>query len=669
MLVFDLETNGLLDELTTIHTIRIKDRTTGRRYSFNGGRYANGSEAPRDGSIADGVAMLAEAETIGGHNVIAFDVPAIQKLFPEFKPRRTPRDSLIIARLIWTDVADMDHRMIAKGKRPRQFRELGLIGLHSLEAWGYRMGNYKGDYKGPWDAFTREMDEYGGQDVEVTDALFDLIERQEFDGQPFPADAVELELRVQEIITRQMRYGVMFDREAAERLAGLLTARAAELADQLRAAFPPWYEPEKKNGQLIIKRPERRRSTKVEYPGGEVHKVEYVPNAEYCLVKLVSFEPSSRQKIADRLSRVYGWEPQEFTEGGQAKVDETTLGALPYPEAKLLIEYLTVDKRLGQVSNGKQAWLKAVDEDGRIRGRVNTLGARTHRMTHSKPNLAQVPKVLTDKEGKPLLGFAGGYGYESRSLFTVAKGKLLVGVDAEGLELREKAHFMFRFDGGDYVNTVVNGKKSDGSDVHTVNQKFLRLNSRDNAKTWIYAYLYGAGNWKLGMTIYEDMTDAQKDAFHEKHQTAKAVDTALSKLGSQARRRIEEGLPALGKLQEMVKGKSKRGYLKTHDGRPLRSPSEHSALNTLLQGSGAIVMKRALVILDDALQAAGFAPGRHYEFVLNIHDEYQIEADEDIAEEIGKIGADAIRQAGEYYGLNCPLAGSTQIGRSWADSH
>ncbi|QXZ53894.1 DNA polymerase [Caulobacter vibrioides] len=579
MLVFDIETDGFIEQMTVLHCLNIVVRGTGLRLRFNGGVYADGTPARRDGTVEDGLKMLMEAECIGGHNIIGFDIPAIQKLYPWFEPKGKVRDSLVEARVIWTALFDFDSRKLKKNAYPPEFQKTGLTGTHKLSAWGFRLGEYKGDY-GPakeaeakalgltdeddirlhvWGRFSPDMDDYCEQDVVVNVALFDKI-----DSKGFSPEALELETIVAGIIRLQEKHGFLFDRQAAERLLHRLEVQHARLSDQLRQTFHPWWEPKRKGGKhdLIV-------------PARDNRKQGYVKGCPATRVELVVFNPGSRDHIANRLKKLFGWTPVEFTDKGKAKVDETTLAGLDYPEAKLLVEYLTVEKRLGQLATGKQAWLSAVKKDGRIHGRVNSNGAVTGRMTHSSPNVAQVPKV------------GSLFGEECRALFIVAAGYLLVGCDAEGLELRMLGHYMARYDGGAYSNTVANGRKEDGSDVHTVNQRLLGLNKRDNAKTWIYAYLYGAGTLKLGSIVYDDMSEARRSAFNARYEPGTVREKALSRLGMKTKRAIEEGLPALGQLQKLVKSKAKRGYIKSLDGRELHVRSEHAALNTLLQGGGA----------------------------------------------------------------------------------
>lgn len=662
MKVFDIEADGLLDDLSVIHCINVIDTETGQRLRFND--HPEVSDTNRAGTVEDGIACLkAEVDSggiIAGHNILKYDVPAIQALYGDFEvhPDRM-LDTLIVSRLIWTNIADIDARALRRGKRPPEFRKLRLSGRHSLEAWGWRLGDYKGDFKGPWDTFTKEMDDYCAQDVEVTLKLVEKIAAEEYSD-----DAIRLEHRVADIIRMQEDRGFRFDRPAAEKLEGELFSRKAELEDGLRSAFQPWYQPETYKGRNVVVNPKRKRRAKVVSEDGHTWLATYTPEAEYCKVKLVSFEPNSRDKIADRLETLYGWQPSDFTKTGKPKVDETTLSGLPYPEAEALVDYLMVDKRLGLLSTGKAAWLTQVADDGRIYGNVNPNGAVTGRMTHSGPNLAQVPKVKKDKDGNIKKGADGGYGFECRSMFLASNGYMLVGVDADGLELRMLGHYTASFDGGSYAKEVVAG------DAHTLNMKAIGLNLRENAKTWIYAYIYGAGDRKLGVITYDDMTDEQKERFDGRFPTATERERGLASLGRRGRNRIEKSIPALGELQKRVKAKARQvKRLKGLDGRLLHVRAQHSSLNTLLQGGGAIVMKKALVLTYDELVSRGLTHGKEFAFVANVHDEFQMEVLPEFAEEVGGIAADAIAKAGEAYDLRVPLAGSADYGETWADTH
>ncbi|WP_343698864.1 DNA polymerase [Caulobacter sp.] len=650
----------MLDKLTRIHCLNITNTASGKKKRYNSGHYDDGTPTKRDGSLEEGLRLLMEAECIGGHNVIGFDVKAIQKLFPWFQPKGYIRDSLVEARVVWPNIFDIDNTALKAGKRTPEFVKERLMGTHKLAAWGHRLGLHKGDYSARrkeegkalglagdeleafvWRTFTLDMDDYCALDNDVTETLFAKIDSKEWDAEVFV-----LENEVAHILRLQEDHGFLFDRAAADELIHILQRRHAELGDQLRQVFKPWFAPVRKKGKHDLI-----------WPARDNKKFGYVAGCPATRVEETVFNPASRDHIADRMITLFGWTPLEFTPTGKPEVNETTLEGLDYPEAKLLVEYLTVEKRLGQIVEGKQAWLRKLAADGRIHGRVNTNGAVTGRMTHSDPNMAQVPAAKS------------AYGKECRALFIVRPGYKLVGCDAEGLELRMLGHYHHRYDGGAFSESVVNGDKTKGTDAHTINKNIVRLNSRDAAKTFIYALIYGAGNGKLGAIVYDDYTEAQRSRFHAKYPAGEKREEALVRVGSTARRRIMEGLPALAKLTEMVKAKAKRGYILGLDKRRLIIRSANASLNTLLQSAGAIAMKRALVIAYNQYLALGWTWGDDFAFTANVHDEVQMEVREDLAEQAGRIFADAIRLAGEFYALHCPLAGDYGIGNNWAETH
>jgi DNA polymerase-1 len=284
-------------------------------------------------------------------------------------------------------------------------------------------------------------------------------------------------------------------------------------------------------------------------------------------------------------------------------------------------------------------------------GSVNPNGAVTGRMTHSKPNIAQTPKPSTSS-----------YGEECRALFGPRRGMVQVGCDAEGLEARNLGHYMARWDGGAYGRAIVEGNKDEGTDVHTVNQRALGLRKRDSAKTWLYAFMYGAGDYKLGTIVIEDMEPEERRKYKTKN--------AIVALGKRTRQMIAKNIPALAKLVDAVKKRVRdNGKLTGLDGRPLYSRSEHSALNLLLQSAGAVIMKKALVMFHTEAQARGHVVDVDFGYLLNVHDEVQIEAKPEIADELGTLMADCIHKAGEYFHFRCPLAGAWEKGNSWLETH
>ena len=596
-LIFDIETNGLLDTLDRIHVLVIKDAGSKQIYKFiNDGRGTN--------NIEDGLKMLMNADLVVGHNIIKFDLAAIQKLFPWFDiPVDNIRDTLVLSRLLWADVDEDDFKRLRKGF-PKN-----LIGSHSLEAWGYRLGILKGDYgkqEDAWSCYSDEMLEYCVQDVEVTTALWQRILSEE----P-PSRAVELETWFAYIIAKQERHGYPFDREKAVALYLKLLSRRQELDDELKSFFKPWYV-----------------SQGVHVPKADNKKFGYTKGVPFTKVKNVEFNPGSRQQIADRLIKLYGWKPKEFTESGQPKVDEAILKTLNYPPAQLLSERLMIDKRIGQLSEGEHAWLK-LEKNGRIHGSVNTIGAVTGRCTHSYPNIAQVPSVRAP------------YGAECRELFYAPPGFKQVGADASGLELRCLAHYMARYDGGAYAKELLEG------DIHTANQKAAGLPTRDDAKRFIYAFLYGAGDQKIGEIIGKG-----------------------AKEGKKLKENFLKRTPALKRLKDQVAHTVKtRGYLRGIDGRKLRIRSEHAALNTLLQSAGALLVKQATVNLYKELTRRGHEFGKDWAIVAHVHDEYQLHVREELLEEVAEVAVWSFRQAGHDFNWRCPLDGEAKIGRNWAETH
>jgi len=609
--IFDIETNGLLDTLDTIHCISLQwvheDGTP------KGDIFSCNASGRCDYSIQDALAELTDADCVIGHNIAAFDIPALQKVYPGFKVKDF-RDTLLMATLAFPDMAEFDFTVRHK-KGKKSALPGNLIGRHSLEAWGYRLYCWKGDYAAqckakeidPWKEWNQDMDDYCRQDVTITRKLYQLLV-----GKQLSPESIALEHAVAPILARQHTQGFLFDLDKALALERQLIHRRAELQTTLTAQIAPWQEVKR---TFVPKRDDARRG--------------YRKGVEVTTYREVTFNPASRDHIANRLTALYGWEPQEKTDNGKPKVDEEVLSQLDYPIIPDLLEFFTVNKRLGQLSEGKEAWLNSVADDGRIHGSVRQNAAVTGRMTHSKPNMAQVPRV-----GSP-------YGAECRALFCVPKGKVLVGVDASGLELRCLAHYMARYDDGAYAKVILEG------DIHSVNQEAAGLPTRDHAKTFIYAFLYGAGNVKLGSIIGKG-----------------------AQVGARLRKQFLAEIPALGKLLAAVQKKAQeRGWLRGLDGRKLHIRSQHAALNTLLQSAGALVMKQALVMADQRLQAECGTPGIDYEFVANIHDEFQIEACETDAAVVGEICVQAIRQAGEHFKFRCPLDGEYKIGLNWSDTH
>lgn len=571
-LIFDIETNGLAP--TKVWCIITKDIDTGVISSYVEGQWPTFNIA------------IAQAQEVIGHNIIGYDIPACEKLLGTDFSACKITDTLVMSRL-----ADPQRE------------------AHSLGHWGEKLGYPKGDYS-DWTHYTHDMLLYCEQDVNVNEQVYKALLKELEDFKP---DSLELEHDVQRIIQKQIRNGWLLDSPKARDLVAELQEKSYELEEVVQQVFLPLptYIKEivpklKKDGTYSI--------VGLKFLGERWEEV----GGPFSRIDWPVFNLASRQQIG-RYLKHFGWKPKAFTETGHPIVSEDILKNVKgIPEAELIASYLLVGKRIAQV----RSWLEAANEDtGRVHGYVNTNGAVTGRMTHSKPNLAQVPSS------------SSLYGPECRSCWIVPKGYKLVGIDASGLELRMLAHFM---DDADYTNTILTG------DIHTANQKAAGLDTRNQAKTFIYAYLYGAGDEKIG-----------------------SIAGGGRVVGKRLKDSFLKATPALAKLKENVAQSAAKGYITGLDGRKVFIRSEHAALNSCLQSAGSLIMKQALIILD----RYAILWGIDYKFVGNIHDEFQVEVREDQASKFGALAASCIEAAGIHFKLRCPLAGEFNVGNSWADTH
>lgn len=734
--IADLETNGLLPPskhpVSKIHSLVIRDVETGDIWSFvanvdirraqleqswetafAGCRYVNGT-------IEEGLAFLAKTyDRVVWHNGIDYDL-AVLKLLLDWEPPEDQEqyDSILMSRLLWPELFQDDWiRIDKKGwKFPKH-----LCGRHSLEAWGHRFGEYKGDYKGGWAEWSWAMQDYCIQDTAVTLRLYQTQLKKDY--APF---ARWIEHEFAKVIALQQRHGWPFDEAAANKLYADLIQERDKVHDQLRETIKPWWKGKEKvcNSTRNVKLNEFPHITKrrfSEKTGKELKPYvgpplqSWTEGARYTEITWTEFNPGSRAHIEHVLRKLHGWEPHKFGKDGKATCDETVLSSLDYPEAELILRWLTMNKRVGMIAGGKEAFLKHLQPDGRIHGKVDTAGAVTRRCTHSKPNVAQCQKVQTTKDEHgnsiPLLGEAGSWGYEFRSLFTAMTGFVLVGADASGLELRNLGHYMARHDGGAYAKEILEG------DIHSVNCRALGmdpkksypvrgqlLTGRDIAKTFIYAFLYGAGDEKLGKILGITIEEAR--VLRDKHpgrwkaavnrlirekRKPKPLDVATIVKGGLAKARFLKNVPALGTLQDEIKshvsgryirddkklgwkkGAPVKGAIKGHlrgiDGGLLRVRHQHAALNTLLQSAGAIAVKLATVYAWHTLRDKGLVFGEDYALVGHIHDELQLLVKEGLEDEVGQTVVDSIKRAGERLKYRCPLDGEYKVGRTWADTH
>ena len=612
-LLFDIESNNYLEHMTEIHCLVTIDVDTNEVRKF------------RPSEIKAGLKHLQAAKVLIGHNIIDFDIRGIKKLYPRWKTNAYLYDTLIAAKIAYPDIKDRDFKQLRSvmNKAPLERTEIETkrmrnIGKHSLEAYGLRMGLHKGDFGKEigFETYSEDMLAYCVRDVEVNAKLFHKLEAENISQ-----EALDMEFRTQEICLEQSEKGFNFDHNKALILEQQLIFRREELAELIS---------EDLGGDFImnlgIKVPKRTTQYK------EVLRGKYTKGAAYSKLKLKQFNPNSRSDLATRLVSRCGWKPKEFGKDGKPTLSEEILDTLKYPVTTYISEYLMIDKRLGMLANGHGAWLKLYNEDTQaIHGRVNTLGAATSRCSHMKPNLAQIPAVRSP------------WGKECRTLFKAPEGMKLFGTDASGLELRMLAHYMWAFDDGEYADTVLNG------DIHTVNQNAAGLDSRDTAKTFIYAKIYGSGINGLADTC----------------------GMSVSKM-KEVVSNFDKNLPALAQLTSTVKGVIRtRGFVKALDGRHIYCSSEHAALNYLLQSAGTIVCKTWMNRIHEVLEQRDPEYKDYVKQLAFVHDELQIAYDDKkiTHEELDKISKDAMTFTQEKLKIRIKLDSDSKSGLNWADTH
>ena len=450
---------------------------------------------------------------------------------------------------------------------------------HSLEAWGNRLAMPKGDVD-TFEVYTPDMLEYCKQDVHITHKLFEVLQKE---GRGFSKSSVYLEHQVRLIIDQQEKNGFYLDMQKAMSLYNKLRDEANELEKWAVTTFDP---------------------TVVELKT----KTKYIP-----------FNIGSRQQIAERLMEL-GWKPKQHTDKGNIIINEAVLDTIELPEAKKFSRFFLLQKRIAQI----KSWIEACDDtDGRVHGRVMTLKTITGRMSHHSPNMAQIPAVRSP------------YGKECRDCWTVDNPYThsIVGTDASGLELRCLAHLM---NDATFTDILLTG------DIHTHNMQMAGLTNRDQAKTFIYAFMYGAGASKIGQIV-----------------------GAGAKEGQQLINKFLSSMPALKRVRDSVTKAANKGMIKGIDGRLLHIRSPHSALNTLIQGAGAVVCKVWLINMIKRIRRIGVDA----KLVASIHDEYQFEVLNKDVKRFGQLTKDAMKDTEKQLHMKCPLDNEWKVGRTWAQTH
>lgn len=571
MIFLDIETNLKHD---TIWLCVTKHNTTGE---------------VRHWREADTLQQYLEGEQVVGHNIIGFDAPVLKKVWGVGIPDNKLVDTLVMSRLYKPDI---DIVIPEQGKAPSP---------HSLEAWGYRLGSHKIGFTDFDGGCTESMAIYCEQDVLLLEKLYNHLTTVMV-KEGFSIQSIQLEHEVAIICRGMENNGFMLDIEKAMVLNATLSGRMSDIEEDMQKVFPPIVE--------------QRFSEKT---GKQLKD------------KVTIFNPGSRQQIAERLAGL-GVVFKKHTEKGNVIVDESVLETIDLPEAKLVSEYLMIQKRVAQISS----WLELVGDDGRVHGRVTTNGAVTGRATHSSPNMAQVPAV-----GSP-------FGAECREMWTVPKGYKQVGVDLSGIELRCLGHYL---NDQEWITELLKG------DIHWFNAQSFGLvergtvkddnnpehkKARNTTKTLTYGVLYGAGAAKAGSIVGGNSSKGKK-----------LIDSFIN------------NTPGLSSLKKKISRLMAKGHLPALDGRRVWVRSEHAALNTLLQSAGAIIAKQWLVESTKLLQEKGI----NAKLLAFVHDETQWEVKEDQAEEAARLIEQAAAKAGEALAFRCPVDAEGKVGNNWRECH
>lgn len=603
--VFDIETNGI-EDCDTVWCI--SQSTLGSDNVLSG--------SMRQHTLDEHLAILYEADTIVGHNIINFDLPVLKRLkgwTP--KPETKVIDTLAISRLLNPD-----------RRKPHGFK--GKDGAHSLACWGYRIKRAKPVHE-DWSVFSDEMLHRNREDVEINKTVLELL-RMEMGDHDW-TEAIDLEHKVSRIITQQEKNGVYFDLPRAKSLITELNELIANIDSDINPRLPIKYaasgvevrEPFKNNGQY-------KKMVLDWYPELDGNSVGFV-SGPFTRIVGNKLDINSIAQVKEYFLK-NGWIPTEYNyskKTGQPtspKLTEDSYGSITGGMGPQIKERLTLAHRRGQI----QGWITRLRPDGRLSASANTCGTPTGRFRHR--NVVNVPKAV---DYVP-------YGKEMRSLFTVPKGYKLVGCDADQIELRLLAHFM---NDPEYIQAILDG------DIHSYNQAIAGFETRDQAKTFIYAFLYGAGDEKLGRIIGGDAAD-----------------------GARLKKAFLDGLPKLKALIKRVKTASNKGWLQGLDGRKMwlrrgegGEVQKHKALNLYIQGADGVFMKKTMVILDELMLA--HTPKLDAMKVLDMHDEFQFEVAEKDVDAAVELMEKALVLAGESFNLRIPTTGTAKVGMNWSETH
>lgn len=620
--IFDLEGNGLYFELTKFWCMAIKQPSEPAKLYLDTTLWDSMSrlekllygltEASRGGTFEEGLSILRQSKILSGHSIIDYDLPALRKMCNDWTPNKKTKivDTLVVSRLYNPDRV-----------KPSSAPSKG--GPHSLSTWGYRVGRGKVENE-EWKVFSPNILRRCLEDVEINYLTYEALS-EEGRGHDWK-ESLDIEHKIQEIITNQDHCGVNFDLVKAQGLVTELTCKVYNIDKEYVPSLPSSLKiPYKTSIDEPFKRDGEVKATIIKWYGDRSDQVK----GPFTRILFEPFPINSTAKVKDYLLS-QNWIPTEYNiskktgERSSPKLTEDSFSSIEGTLPKAIKNRVLFSHRKSNIDG----LINRLRPDGRISAGANPCGTPTGRMRHR--GVVNIPKA------DPSIP----YGTEMRSLFKAREGWVFVGHDASGLELRMLAHYM---NDEAYTYEVVHG------DIHTANQRAAGLSTRDQAKTFIYGFNYGAGDQKLGSIIGGGAED-----------------------GAKLRRSFLDTLPKLEELINRVKRASKKGYLRGLDSRKVwmrRNDEgrvmEHKALNTLLQSAGAIVMKKSTIILrEDCLKE-----GVIYNKVIDMHDEGQAEVHPNDVEKYMNLAEQSIVKAGLHFNLRCPLDAKAKQGLNWSETH
>lgn len=610
-IIFDIETNGFYQDVDRIHCIALKIIGDKDVQLFD------------PNHISDALNILQSADELIGHNIIQYDIPVIQKLYPNIKLTDNVIDTLNLSMICFPEYPSNQHSLEAWGNR------LGFEKFNPMTGKEYTEEEWKERKKiknNVWDKYTDEMGAYCKQDVRVTELVLWQCNIDNID--PY---TLELDRKFAQIISKQIITGHLIDKPKLLELVDQITKDEENAAKELVQHLPTFYD----YSFHTFSRANKNKNIKQ----GDIE----------CREIVTPFNLNSTQHWMRYLKDKYNYDPplkrRKGKEDPTACLDDEVLASIEdkYPEVKDLLLYKTATKIKKMIYSGDTSVYNLLDKDSIIHGKLYVDGTVSGRCSHTNPNLSTMPGVRTNDSG-PILGIKGKYAVEVRSLFKANPGFKQVGFDAKALEYMCLAH---------YINDTDFTKEIEEGDIHTWTQNTLGFETRKQAKTFEYAYLYGAGKKKLA----EGLSAGTGKTF-----TTKDVDKAIKK--------FMEALPGLERLQEDLKSQYKsKGTITGLDKRELHARSDYSLLNLLLQSTGAVVMKQCLVYLVDELNKAEMIWGKDYNIKLNVHDEVQAEVIPDRIEAYKECAQRAVDRTNERLKLNCRLQIDIKIGDNWAECH